>query len=153
MTKTKYLAPLFGVLMLLSVAFPAQASSLTSAQISAIISLLQAFNADPAVVANVQAQLGGSSTSSQSCSDFSDLGIDSNTFGFGTYGRKTQTAWNSKCGGTILTPVVTTPVTTTTAASIEVKLRRFNLRRWSVSPNVTSNSAGLTCGGGQCRLT
>lgn len=45
--------------MLLSVAVPASAATLTSTQVSAIISLLQAFGADASVVANVQANLTG----------------------------------------------------------------------------------------------
>ncbi|HEY5383015.1 MAG TPA: hypothetical protein VIJ88_00465, partial [Candidatus Paceibacterota bacterium] len=102
-----------------SIAAQAQAASLTSAQVQAIIGLLQSFGADQSVINNVSATLGGSS-SSMSCSSFADisygnfdnnpggrvsqlqtwLGIPSNTFGFGTYGRKTQAAWNARCGGT-----------------------------------------------------
>ncbi len=153
---SKYLAPLFCAAMLLSAALPVQASSLTSAQISAIVSLLQAFNADPAVVANVQAQLGGSSTPSQSCSDFTDvkygdfdnnqggrvsqlqtfLGIDSSTFGFGTYGRKTQAAWDSKCGGTILTPTqpITTPTVPTTQPPVTIVPNQSIFRAYEDTP-------------------
>lgn len=99
---------------------PAQAASLTSAQVSAIISLLQSFGADQSVINNVSVALGGTSSGSQSCSTFADLaygnfdtnpggrvsqlqtwlGISSNTFGFGTYGPKTRALWNSRCGGT-----------------------------------------------------
>ncbi|HEY5383034.1 MAG TPA: hypothetical protein VIJ88_00565, partial [Candidatus Paceibacterota bacterium] len=117
-----------------SIAAPAQASSLTSTQISAIIGLLQSFGADQGTINNVSADLGGSS-SSLSCSSFADLtygsfdnnpggrvsqlqtwlGISSNTFGFGTYGNKTQAAWNAKCGGT-QTTTSTAPNTNTNTA-------------------------------------
>jgi hypothetical protein len=107
-----------GLLFSVGFAAPAQASSLTSAQVSAIIGLLQSFGADQSVINSVQIALGGSSSSALSCSSFADLsygnfdnnpggrvsqlqtflGISSRTFGFGTYGRKTQAAWNSMCG-------------------------------------------------------
>ena len=110
-----------GVLLLASALTPvAQASSLTQSQISAIISLLQSFGADQSVINNVSSALGGGDQGggSLSCSSFSDvsygqfdnypggrvsqlqtwLGIPSGTFGFGTYGKKTQAAWNAKCG-------------------------------------------------------
>ncbi len=48
---------------LFSVAPVAQAATLSATQISAITNLLQAFGADPAVVANVQSVLEGTSTS------------------------------------------------------------------------------------------
>jgi len=48
------------VLLFGGTALPARAASLTTAQINAIISLLQAFDADQATIANVQAALGGS---------------------------------------------------------------------------------------------
>ena len=110
-----------------------QASSLSSTQVSAIISLLQAFGADQGVINNVSATLGGGQTiSTLTCASFSDvtygtfddavggrvsqlqtwLGIPSNTFGFGTYGKKTQALWNSKCSG------VVTPSTTTTVSNV-----------------------------------
>ncbi len=115
----------------------AQASSLTTTQISAIVSLLQSFGADQNTINNVSVALGGSTTNSGlTCASFSDvsygnfdnypggrvsqlqtwLGIDPSTFGFGTFGKRTQALWNSRCGGTV-TPVVTsvapniTPVT------------------------------------------
>lgn len=47
---------------LLFSAVPAQASTLTQTQISAILGLLQSFGADQSVIANVAATLGGSST-------------------------------------------------------------------------------------------
>lgn len=47
-----------GVLLLASSALPASASSLTAAQISAIIGLLQSFGADQSVIANVYVTLG-----------------------------------------------------------------------------------------------
>lgn len=96
----------------------AQASSLTPTQVSAIISLLQAFGADQSVIANVQATLNGQSTtgvvSSVSCSAFSGLkygdkdttmsgqvsrlqaflGISPTT---GYYGVLTRTAYGNKC--------------------------------------------------------
>ena len=106
-----------------------QASGLSSTQISSILSMLQAFGADQSVINNVSAALGGQMSSGLSCTSFTDvsygnfdnnpggrvsqlqtwLGISSNTFGFGTYGRKTQTLWNSKCGGAqTITPNTTT---------------------------------------------
>ena len=110
-----------GVVLLGAALAPvAQASALSQNQVNAIIGLLQSFGADQSVINNVQSALGGgSSTDSLSCSSFSDvsygqfdnspggrvsqlqtwLGIPSNTFGFGTYGKKTQAAWNVKCGG------------------------------------------------------
>ena len=48
---------------LFSVAPIAQAATLSATQISAITNLLQAFGADPAIVANVQAVLEGTATS------------------------------------------------------------------------------------------
>jgi hypothetical protein len=48
-----------GALALFSVAPLAQASALTSGQVSAIINLLQVFGADSATIANVQAALAG----------------------------------------------------------------------------------------------
>ena len=54
------IAPLaFAALMIPSIA---SAATLTSAQVSAIIGLLQSFGADAATIANVQAALGGSGT-------------------------------------------------------------------------------------------
>ena len=57
MNKFKYLFPLLGVVTFFSVALPAQASSFTSAQVSAIVSLLQSFEADQTMVASVQTAL------------------------------------------------------------------------------------------------
>ncbi len=110
---------LFGLALTFSIVAPAQASTLTSAQVQAIVGLLQSFGADQSVINNVSVALGGSSSGSQSCSAFADLkygdfdddsggrvsqlqtwlGIPSNTFGFGTYGNKTRAAWQSRCGG------------------------------------------------------
>jgi len=131
-----------GLLFSVGFAAPAQATSLTSAQVSAIINLLQSFGADQSTINSVQVALGGSSSGSLSCSSFADLsygdfdndsggrvsqlqtflGISSNTFGFGTYGRKTQGAWNNMCGQQAtqpttptVTPVVTPQPTTTSA--------------------------------------
>ena len=134
----RYLLASFVAVVLLSAGFitipmQAQAASLTSAQVSAIISLLQSFGADQSVINNVSVALGGTSSGTQSCSTFADitygmfdtdpggrvsqlqtwLGISSNTFGFGTYGPKTRALWNSKCGGT----QTTTPPTTYTPYS------------------------------------
>jgi hypothetical protein len=112
-----------------AIATPAQAASLTSAQVSAIIGLLQSFGADQGTINNVSAALGGSSTGGTlSCSSFADLsygdfdtspggrvsqlqtwlGISSSSFGFGTYGPKTQAAWSAKCGGTQTTSTQST---------------------------------------------
>src|SRR3989344_3539660 len=58
---------LFGLSLTFSVVAPAQAAALTSAQIQAIVGLLQSFGADASIIANVQStlmgpgQLGGSS--------------------------------------------------------------------------------------------
>jgi PKD repeat protein len=109
------------VLSVGAIATPAAAAGLTSTQISAIIGLLQSFGADAGIIANVQAALDGSSTNSTlSCSSFANvhygnfdtspggpvsqlqswLGISATSFGYGTYGPKTQAAWSAKCGGT-----------------------------------------------------
>jgi len=56
------------LLSLGSVAAPAQAASLTSAQVSAVISLLQSFGVDAGTIASVNATLGGSSMPSSSAS-------------------------------------------------------------------------------------
>jgi len=53
------------VLLLGAGAVPAQAASLTSPQIDAIIGLLQSFGADSAIVANVRSVLGGGGTTTQ----------------------------------------------------------------------------------------
>lgn len=50
-----------GLALLFSVAAPAQAAALTSAQVQAIVGLLQSFGADGSIVANVQATLTGQS--------------------------------------------------------------------------------------------
>ena len=55
-------------LAMIAMADPAQAATLTSTQISAIVSLLQSFGADQATINNVSAALGGSTTvSTNSC--------------------------------------------------------------------------------------
>lgn len=71
MIKSKYIAATAGALMLLSAALPASATTLTSAQVSAIVTLLQTFGADASVVANVQANLTGtvSAPTRSSCVD------------------------------------------------------------------------------------
>jgi len=120
--------------LLFSVGFvapPAQAAGLTSTQVSAILSLLSSFGADQGTISSVSAALGGSTTAGVSCSSFADvhygdfdndsggrvsqlqtfLGIASNTFGFGTYGKKTQAAWNAQCGGTTSTQNSSTGLT------------------------------------------
>ena len=115
----------------------AQASSLTTTQVSAIIGLLQSFGADQNTINNVSAALGGSTTNGGlSCTSFSDvtygqfdnapdgrvsqlqtwLGISPTTFGFGTYGNKTRALWNAQCGGA-MTPIVTQPTTNTLSAT------------------------------------
>lgn len=108
-----------GLALVFSIAAPAQAAALTSAQVQAIIGLLQSFGADQSVINNVSVVLGGTSSGSQTCSTFADLaygnfdtgpggrvsqlqtwfGISSSTFGFGTYGPRTLALWNSRCGG------------------------------------------------------
>src|SRR3989344_6392329 len=76
MSKSKFIAAAIGACMLFSVALPAQAltqawtptsGGLTQSQISAIISLLQSFGADPSVIANVRAALGGTVFTPMSC--------------------------------------------------------------------------------------
>lgn len=66
MSKSNYLAAALGACMLFSAALPAQALTLapglTESQINAIISLLQSFGAEPSVIANVKAALGGQTT-------------------------------------------------------------------------------------------
>ena len=125
-----------GLLFSVSLAAPAQAASLTSVQVQAVIALLQSFGVDAGTIANVQATLGGSS-SSPSCSTFANLtygnfdtdpggrvsqlqtwlGIPSNTFGFGTYGPRTRALWNSKCSGTQTTLPTTYTAPTNTQAT------------------------------------
>ena len=63
MNKPRVMAAAFGLTALLSAALPAQAASLTPAQTSAIISLLESFGADQSVINNVAAELGGTSPS------------------------------------------------------------------------------------------
>jgi hypothetical protein len=62
--------------LLFSVGFlapaPAQASSLTSTQVSAILSLLQSFGADQGTISNVSAALGGSAPANTSCLNLSN---------------------------------------------------------------------------------
>jgi hypothetical protein len=126
----------------------ARAAGLTTDQIGAIISLLQAFGADQSTINSVQVALGGSPSSTLSCGNFANLsygdfdnnpggrvsqlqtflGISSNTFGFGTYGRKTQVAWNARCGATQTTPTATYTAPTNT----------------QTTPNTTTNTAPST---------
>lgn len=63
--KPKYLAAAIGLVFLAS-SLTAQASSLTSAQVQAIVGLLQSFGADQSTIANVRAALGGSGAASAS---------------------------------------------------------------------------------------
>lgn len=67
MTKARVFAAALGLFALLYVVLPAQASSLTSAQISAIVSLLQSFGADQTTITGVESALGGTATPSSSC--------------------------------------------------------------------------------------
>lgn len=69
-TSTRFVATVAGVAVALSLmvgayaaSSTAQAASLTSSQVSAIISLLQSFGADAATIANVQASLTGGTPS------------------------------------------------------------------------------------------
>ncbi|MHB8913725.1 MAG: peptidoglycan-binding domain-containing protein [Minisyncoccota bacterium] len=81
---------------LFSLAPIAQAATLSATQINAITNLLQAFGADPAVVANVQAVLEGTATStsavqsSTSSGSVSSTGCDvvSGNLQFGTTGAE-----------------------------------------------------------------
>ncbi len=136
----------------------AQASSLTQTQVSAIISLLQSFGADQGTISNVSSALGGQAPSNTlSCASFSDvsygtfdnapggrvsqlqtwLGIPSTTFGFGTYGRKTQAAWNATCGGmTTQTQIYTGTKAGTNPPPVGVK--------GGISANPTTGAAPLT---------
>ena len=116
-------------------------SGLTRTQIAAIIGLLQSFGADQSIINNVSAALGSApDTSPLSCSSFSDvhfgdfdnneggrvsqlqtfLGIPSSTFGFGTYGKRTQAAWNRVCGANP-PPQLGTPTGTIDGETISVK--------------------------------
>jgi putative peptidoglycan binding protein len=63
MTRNRWFVASFAVAVLFIAARPVQAAALTSAQISAIISLLRSFGADQSVVNTVSAELGGSSPS------------------------------------------------------------------------------------------
>jgi len=128
---TKYIgAGVLVVGLLCSLSFiapaPAQAASLTSAQVQAIIGLLQSFGADQSVINNVSANLNGQATSGtpssnpQSCNSFAGLkrgDTDSATGGqvsqlqqflnmspVGVYGPLTQATWKSKCGSAMLPP-------------------------------------------------
>lgn len=58
MTRNTYLAGVLGVVMLLTAAAPVYASTLTSAQASAVVSLLQSFGVDQQTVTNVEIALG-----------------------------------------------------------------------------------------------
>ena len=71
----------------------AQAASLSAGQIQAIVNLLQAFNADPSIIANVQASLENTAISSQSTS--------TSTTSTSSQGS-TQTSTGSSCGAAIL---------------------------------------------------
>src|SRR3989344_1656337 len=84
-TKTKkFVARAVGLALVLSMGFgigTASAASLTTEQVSAIISLLQSFGADQSTISNVQATLtggtptGGGSTPSGACSFTRDLSM------------------------------------------------------------------------------
>jgi peptidoglycan hydrolase-like protein with peptidoglycan-binding domain len=50
----------------------AQAASLSSTQVSAVLSVLQSFGADQSVINNVSAALGGSATTNASCVNLSN---------------------------------------------------------------------------------
>ncbi len=56
-----------GLLFSVSLAAPAQAASLTSAQVQAVISLLQAFGVDASTIASVNATLSGSAPEQSNC--------------------------------------------------------------------------------------
>ncbi len=143
----------------------AQASSLTSAQVSAILGLLASFGASQDVINNVNTALGGTNSGSMlSCSSFADvsygnfdnnpggrvsqlqtwLGIPSNTFGFGTYGRKTQAVWNSQCGGNVST-LVSTSASTGVYKGYETYHGSAQEALFSEAPNVTQANALVSC--------
>ncbi len=133
----------------------AQASSLTTSQISAIIGLLQSFGADQGTITNVSTALGGGQTTGTlTCASFNDvtygqfdnnsggrvsqlqtwLGIPSSAFGFGTYGKKTQAAWQSKCGGaTVTSPVVTNGITLSATPSSGATPLSVDFGGWTAS--------------------
>jgi hypothetical protein len=119
----------------------AQASSLTSTQVSAILSLLQSFGASQSVINNVAASLGGqpvaSTNLSPSCNQFANLTrgeTDSMTGGMvsqlqrflgispttGYYGSVTQADYTSRCTGGTSTGSAPTLVSGTTQPSATV---------------------------------
>jgi hypothetical protein len=167
-----------GLLFSVGFASPAQASSLTSAQVSAIINLLQSFGADQNTINSVQVALGGSPSGSLSCSSFADLtygnfdnnpggrisqlqtflGISSNTFGFGTYGRKTQAAWNNMCGvqTTTSTQNNTAPTNTqTTPASTSNPIPTLNFYAYptTITSGQSSTLNWMTTNANSCVST
>jgi hypothetical protein len=107
-----------------AIAFPAHAASLTSSQVSAVVSLLQAFGADSATIARVQASLQGQTVQPPQvgCSTYAYLkrgDTDRSSGGMvtslqrflgmylitGYYGPITEGQWNAKCGG-IVAPTI-----------------------------------------------
>ncbi|MDH5442277.1 MAG: peptidoglycan-binding protein, partial [Candidatus Nomurabacteria bacterium] len=97
MTKTftmkAFAGAVVALVMFSFVALPI-ASALTTAQVSAIVSLLQSFGADAATVANVQATLNGQPTSGGSVSVPSGLTVVAYA-GNGQAAKDWQTAFNS----------------------------------------------------------
>ena len=112
-----------------AIAMPAQAASLTSAQVSAIILLLQAFGVDGATIARVQASLQGQMVvpPQVGCGTYAHLkrgDTDWSTGGgavtllqrflgiyptTGYYGPITQGLWNTKCGSVVYAHFSATP--------------------------------------------
>ena len=73
----------------------AQAASLTSTQVQAILNLLVAFNADPATIANVQAALENTATSTQTTTQQTSSGTTSSTSSGSTDQSSNSTGGNT----------------------------------------------------------
>ncbi len=71
-----------GLALLASSALPASAATLTTSQIQAVISLLQAFGVDTTTIANVQATLNGAQTNTTATIVATTTPLTSSTIGF-----------------------------------------------------------------------
>ncbi len=79
----------------------AQAATLSASQIQAIVNLLQAFNADPSVIASVQASLENTALSSQSTTTATTTATSTSSQG------STQTSTGNSCGAMTLSSNLT----------------------------------------------
>ena len=137
----------------------AQASSLTSLQVSSIINLLQAFGANPSVIANVQAALSGqpatSNVSAVSCGAFSGLKYgdrDTTTSGqvsqlqaflgisptTGYYGVLTRTAYGNRCVNNNVQPTAVAGMSQYTDADFGFSF--WYPSSWTVSSNINDSN-------------